>query len=209
MFILKKFHFKTSEVLQGDYELKRINLMIVFQVNCPGCFLYSLPLVNRVNEKYAEKGLQVLGLSTAFEDFEFNTVDNTRLLLNEGEVVGETKKALSQMGHEKFPLQMDFPVAFDLLGKGSEIFDQEDALIVSELVPDFQARTEEEQKKIVTEIDKHLKGRKLASYSFTVNDMRGTPSWFLFREDLSIDELWFGHKTEEDVMALLDSCITR
>jgi hypothetical protein len=30
-----------DKVLQGSFDLQPINLLFVFQVNCPGCFLYG------------------------------------------------------------------------------------------------------------------------------------------------------------------------
>jgi len=71
---------KIDRVLQGSFDLKALNLLFVFQVNCPGCFLRFF-LVNKLHWKYRQSGLNVLGLSTAFEDFEYNTAANTELLL--------------------------------------------------------------------------------------------------------------------------------
>ena len=48
----------------------------VFQVNCPGCFIYSLPKAVELYEKYHEHGLVVIGLATAFEDYDKNTFEN-------------------------------------------------------------------------------------------------------------------------------------
>lgn len=71
---------RLDRVLQGSFDLKALNLLFVFQVNCPGCFIYGFPLV-KLYWKYRECGLNVLGLSTAFEDFDYNTAANTELLL--------------------------------------------------------------------------------------------------------------------------------
>ena len=40
----------------------------VFQVNCPGCFIYGIPEAIDTYEKYAKNGAVILGLATAFED---------------------------------------------------------------------------------------------------------------------------------------------
>jgi len=34
---------KIDRVLQGSFDLKALNLLFVFQVNCPGCFIYGFP----------------------------------------------------------------------------------------------------------------------------------------------------------------------
>ena len=42
-----------------------------------------------------------MGLATAFEDFDKNTLDNLKMLAETGEVIGETKTALSCIGSIK------------------------------------------------------------------------------------------------------------
>jgi hypothetical protein len=88
-----------SEWVQGapinfDQLLGRVVLVEVFQVNCPGCFLYALPEAVELHRKYADAdaGVTVLGVATAFEDFDKNTLENLRHLVERNEVVGETFK---------------------------------------------------------------------------------------------------------------------
>ena len=45
-------------------------LIEVFQVNCPGCFIYSLPRAIDLHERYHQQGLVVISLATAFEDYD-------------------------------------------------------------------------------------------------------------------------------------------
>ncbi len=78
---LRRFELDLGEVLQGEFRLGELNLLLVFQVNCPGCVVQALPMASRLYQRFASRGLQVLGLSTAFEDFEQNTADATRRLL--------------------------------------------------------------------------------------------------------------------------------
>src|SRR5438128_10214400 len=82
-----------------DEEKGNAILVEVFQVNCPGCFLYGIPQAIDLYNKYRKGGLIVLGMATAFEDFDKNTMQNLELLLLKGEVIGETLKALGQYGH--------------------------------------------------------------------------------------------------------------
>ena len=96
-------NLKLSEWVQGrptniDREAGRIVLVEVFQVNCPGCFLYALPEAAGIHEQYHDKGVTVIGVATAFEDFDKNTLDNLRRLSEMGYVVGETKRALTEAG---------------------------------------------------------------------------------------------------------------
>ena len=107
-----RFHLKTSQVLQGEFQVEDLNLLLAFQVNCPGCFIYALPLAAKLHDTYGDR-LNILGLSTAFEDFELNTAENTRHLLEKGETVGMTKLYLSEHGQSSYDVPIRFPIAFD------------------------------------------------------------------------------------------------
>ena len=97
-------------------------LVEVFQVNCPGCFLYSMPEAIDIYRKYRDKGLTVLGLATAFEDFDKNNLENLQKLVSTGEVIGETFRAFSSSSWADeggLPYKLPFPVAMDMLVKHS------------------------------------------------------------------------------------------
>ena len=65
----------------------------------PRMFLWvQFQMQLKIYEKYKDEGVRVLGLATAFEDFDKNNLDNLKMLLETGEVVGETKSALAQYG---------------------------------------------------------------------------------------------------------------
>jgi len=118
-------NLKISKWVQGletnfDQEKDHIVVVEVFQVNCPGCFLNSIPEMIDIYNKYREEGVKVLGVATAFEDFDKNTLENLEMLLKTGEVIGETKKAFEQYGKlvdGKLPYKIPFPVAMDSLIK--------------------------------------------------------------------------------------------
>ena len=62
---------KVSKWVQGiptniDKEKDNVVLVEVFQVNCPGCFLYGIPESIEMYNKYHKEGLTVLGVATAF-----------------------------------------------------------------------------------------------------------------------------------------------
>ena len=64
----------------GDL-LNKIVVVEVFQVNCPGCFIYGLPEAIEIHNRYSTQGVVVLGLATAFEDYDKNTTENLKLLI--------------------------------------------------------------------------------------------------------------------------------
>ena len=118
-------NLKLGKWVQGmetnfDKEGDNVKLVEVFQVNCPGCFMYSMPEIINIYQKYKGDGLTVFGVATAFEDYDKNTLENLEMLLTTGEVVGDTKQALSQYGQlddGKLQFKIPYPVAMDSLVK--------------------------------------------------------------------------------------------
>ncbi|MEM9213790.1 MAG: hypothetical protein AAGD25_05535 [Cyanobacteria bacterium P01_F01_bin.150] len=109
---MTKFYLQTEQVLQGNFSIQALNLVLIFQVNCPGCFIYALPLAANLHEKYGNR-INILGLSTAFEDFDLNTIANTEKLLQSGEMIGLTRQYFQQKHIEKYPIPLKFAIAFD------------------------------------------------------------------------------------------------
>lgn len=105
-----------GEMLQGDFAPGPLNILLVFQVNCPGCFVHALPLAAEIHKSYSGRGINVLGLSTVFEDFELNTREHTIQLLDDGRMVGETAKHFGGHGVERYETPILFSVAMDLVG---------------------------------------------------------------------------------------------
>ncbi len=133
-----------ERVLQGSFDLKALNLLFVFQVNCPGCFIYGFPLVNKLHWKYRRAGLNVLGLSTAFEDFDYNTAVNTELLLTEMKLVGATRRALG----EYYCPAIDFPIAVDQLMTGAALATPENVEFLCENISNFIHLPDSEQEAV-------------------------------------------------------------
>lgn len=99
----------------------KVVLVEVFQVNCPGCFVYGIPEAIAMQERNG-KSLVVVGLATAFEDFDKNNLENLKLLLSKGEVIGETRRVLGNLGMldgDKLPYKINFPVAMDSIRSGT------------------------------------------------------------------------------------------
>jgi len=107
---------KTGEIFQGKFDPGPLNLLLAFQVNCPGCFIHALPLASVLYDHYSGDDVTVLALSTVFEDFSLNTAAHTRQLLDEGRLVGETAKHFQSMGLDLYPHPIPFPVAMDAIG---------------------------------------------------------------------------------------------
>jgi hypothetical protein len=127
-------NFGVSEWVQGaptnfDQEKDHIILLEVFQVNCPGCFMNAIPEAIEIYNKYKDEGVRVIGLATAFEDFDKNTLDNLKMLAETGEVIGETQGALAMNGQlqegNRLPFKIPFPLGMDNLTKTTGEISQE------------------------------------------------------------------------------------
>lgn len=190
-------HFDTE--LQGSFELRKLNLLLVFQVNCPGCFSYALPFFNKLYVDFNRKGVSCIALSTAFEDFDKNTLENTRALLTDGTLVGETKKFMSRQGIDKLPYTLDFPVAMDAIGNNhpEEIANVTD--IICKNIPDYTTWPEFEKSALRERVRHYLESLEQIALTFTLNQLRGTPSFVLFNSEYEILGNWFGHVPYEDI----------
>ena len=109
----ERFELSVQEWLGAPWTPGPLNLCLVFQVNCPGCFILALPQAERLRLEWAPRGVRFFGLSTAFEDFELNAPEHTRALFHERKVVGETSKALAQENIDPASLKINFPIGID------------------------------------------------------------------------------------------------
>jgi len=197
----KALSLKVSKWVQGlatnfDQEKDHIVLVEVFQVNCPGCFLYGIPEVINLYNKYRSEGVTVLGLATAFEDFDKNTIENLELLLKTGEVIGETKKGLSQYGKldgSKLPYKIPFPVGMDSLIKESgEISEDRMKKIIYNQIPDFDSQPEEYRNQIIQRVKDHLKSKEYSAETFEEYSLNGTPSTIVVDRKGILRDVSFG-----------------
>lgn len=167
-----------------DKERGNVVLIEVFQVNCPGCFLYGIPEAINLYKKYKDKGLTVLGLATAFEDFDKNNLENLNKLITTGEVIGETYRVLSQYGRlkdgNKLPYDIPFPVGMDLLHKETgAVTDNQVMDFMRGSVPDFRSYGEKDRQVIVERIRQYLTAKEYSARTFEEYSLRGTPSSIL------------------------------
>lgn len=192
----KKFKLKYSEIFQGNFKLSDLNLLLVFQVNCPGCFLYAFPVALELFENYKKMtSFKVLGLSTAFEDFELNTPDNTKRLLKKKELVGETKKAFGVKGFEQLPFRIPFDVAFDELKPKSRHNIDREVEEYCEATEGFKSFSKERKDFIRGEVRQYFINKFFEAYTFDKNNLPGTPSWILCDRNLYIYHEAFGHQS--------------
>ena len=202
-------NLKLGKWVQGmetnfDKEGDNVKLVEVFQVNCPGCFMYSMPEVINIYQKYKEEGLTVFGVATAFEDYDKNTLENLEMLLTTGEVVGETKQALSQYGQlndGKLQFKIPYPVAMDSLIKetGEPSIEKMTAFIKNQL-PNFDSQPEDYKQQIFGRVKEYFKSKEYSAETFEMYSLQGTPSTILVDRKGILRDVSFGQTTGLDSM---------
>ena len=201
-------NLKVSEWLQGkptniDKEINNVILVEVFQVNCPGCFIYGIPDAIEIYRKYNNRNVTVLGIATAFEDFDKNTLENLKLLLFTGEVIGDTRNALSQYGQliegKKLSYKIPFPIAMDSLKKESNVFTEGTVMdFIESNVPDFRSYSESDKSVLINRAKQYLKAKQYSAETFEEYGLRGTPSSILIDKNGIVRQINFGAKGSLD-----------
>jgi hypothetical protein len=190
-----------SKWVQGDTvainELTgRVILVEVFQVNCPGCFLYALPQAIQLHQHFYSQGLSVAGIATAFEDFDKNTVENLQRLADTGEVIGETQKALQHHGlleNGRLPYQIPFPLAMDnLVKRANPVTEEEISAFITEHLPDYFRQTKTYQDKVWHQVSDYLSKLSYHAQTFETYQLKGTPSTILIDKKGILRECAFG-----------------
>jgi len=168
-------NLSVSEWIQGrptniDKEMGNVVLVEVFQVNCPGCFTHGIPQAIDMHMKYYQDGLRVLGVATAFEDFDKNTLDNLKLLLTTGEVIGETRRVLAEYGRlapgNKLGYKIPFPVGMDALMTFGPLTHEKVMDFIEANIPDFRSYIEKDRESIYAQVQHYLKRKQFSAKTF-------------------------------------------
>lgn len=199
-----------SEFVQGaptnlDQEKDKIVIVEVFQVNCPGCFMYAIPEAINLYNKYKDEGVRFLGIATAFEDFDKNTLDNLKMLAETGEVIGETKDALSMYGQlkegNKLPFKIPFPLAMDNLTKAEGEVSQDQIMkFIYAQLPDFDSQPEDYRNSIIQRVKDHLMSKEYSAETFEKYALQGTPSTIVVDRKGILRDVSFGQTGHLDSM---------
>lgn len=194
-------NLKVSEWVQGDptnidEHRGKVVLVEVFQVNCPGCFLYGLPEAIEIYAKYRNDNFTAMGLSTAFEDFDKNNLENLKKLLTTGEVVGETLNTLQKhawLDGNKLRYKIPFPVAMDnMVSREAEHVDQKVIKIIEHEIPKFERLSYGEQMRIRNRIRDYVLHQEFTAETFEAYAMNGTPTSLLIDKKGNLRHQLFG-----------------
>ena len=193
---------KVSEWVQGgpinlkDYQGKVV-VVEVFQVNCPGCFIYGIPEAIDTFQKYKNNDVIVLGLATAFEDFDKNTLENLKLLLKEKKVIGETLTTLTYqsklLNEGKLSYSIPFPVGMDMLVKEKLPIEEKRIMeFVNANVPDFDLYHQKDKEQIISRVKSYIETKPYSPLTFEEYSLRGTPSSMFIDKKGILRETTFG-----------------
>tara|TARA_B100000745_G_scaffold243259_1_gene165569 strand:+ start:1578 stop:2243 length:666 start_codon:yes stop_codon:yes gene_type:complete len=203
-------NFGVSEWVQGaptnfDQEKDHIVLLEVFQVNCPGCFINAIPEAMNIYNKYKDEGVRVMGLATAFEDFDKNTLDNLKMLAETGEVIGETRSAFSMNGQlqegNKLPYKIPFPLGMDNITKTSGEISQEKIMeFIYPQIPEFDSQPEDYRNQIIQKVKSYMSSKEYSAETFEKFALQGTPSMILVDRKGILRDVSFGQSNHIDSM---------
>lgn len=203
-------NFGVSDWVQGaptnfDQEKDHIVLLEVFQVNCPGCFMHAIPEAINIYNKYKDEGVRVIGLATAFEDFDKNNLDNLKMLAETGEVVGETKGALSMSGQlqegNKLTYKIPFPLGMDNLTKTTGEISQDKIMeFIYPQIPEFDSQPEDYRNQIMQRVKDYMKSKEYSAETFEKFALQGTPSMILVDRKGILRDVSFGQSGHVDAM---------
>lgn len=175
----------------------------------PRLLLYSLPKAIELHQRYKNRGLTIIAIATAFEDFEKNTLENLQALINTGTVIGETQRLLSAYGHLKnghWPYVLPFAVAMDRLIENPERVTPEAVMaFITQKLPDFHRHTASEQRQIQARVSQYLRGLRYRAETFERYQLQGTPSQLLIDRQGILRFSRFGEypELERDIERLL------
>ncbi len=175
----------------------RVVLVEVFQVNCPGCFAHALPQVVQLHQRYHERGLAVIGLATAFEDFDKNTLQNLEHMVATGELSGDPLQQLGKAGllhGNKLDYSLPFTIGMDLLIENAEKVDEAAILnLVHSQLPDYADWPDERKQPVYEKARTYLQTKTHCAQTFEMYRLQGTPSSILVDREGILRDVSFGY----------------
>jgi len=167
--------------------------------------MHALPEAINIYNKYKDDGVRVIGIATAFEDYDKNTLENLKKLVETGEVIGETKDALSMYGQlqtgNKLPYKIPFPLAMDKLTKiDGKVSDDKVMQFIYGQIPEFDSQSEEYRKQIIQRVRDYMKSKEYSAETFEKFALQGTPSMIIVDRKGILRDVSFGQSGNVDAV---------
>ena len=171
--------------------------------------MHSLPQAVDLHYRYGNQGLVVIGIATAFEDFEMNTLENLQGLIDSGRVIGETLRMLSehqQLQDGRWPVHLPFPIAMDhLIPADNKVTPDAVENFIQQKLPNFTSQPVAHQNRIREQITAYLTNLQYYAETFERFALKGTPSQILIDKQGILRYSRFGYysELEHDIQDLL------
>ena len=165
--------------------------------------MHSIPEIINIYQKFKGDGLSVMGVATAFEDYDKNTLENLEMLLTTGEVVGDTKQGLTQYGQikdGKLPYKIPYPVAMDSLVKAGEPTKEKMTSFIKNQLPDFDTQSDDYKEQIFSRVREYFKTKEYSAETFEMYQLNGTPSTILVDRKGILRDVSFGQTVNLESM---------
>ena len=127
-----------------------------------------------------------------------------QILLETGEVVGETKKMLQQ---DKIPYKIPYPVAMDSLIKQSgEVTKEKMDSLIKNQIPNFDTQPENYKNQIYERVKDYFVSKEFSAETFEMYSLQGTPSSILVDRKGILRDISFGQNglLESKIQTLLN-----
>ena len=151
-------------------------------------------------------------MSTAFEDYDKNTLENLQSLLSEGKVIGETYRALQQYGKlvdkDKLYYKIPFPVAMDnVIKTPTEITEDMIKDFIEVYFHDYGYSSQNERKDLESKVKVYLQNKKYSAETFEMYRLRGTPSSIIIDSEGILRYSFFGSEgyLEGSIIELMEN----
>ena len=182
----------------------RVVLVEVFQVNCPGCFVHALPKVLHFHQTYADRGLAVIGLATAFEDFDKNTLENLERLVANGELIGEPLQQLGKAGllqDNRLDYTLPFPIGMDMLIENhAAVNDTAVNAFIRGQIPEYDSWPHDRRQAVYEKARAYLEAKTHSAQTFECYQLQGTPSSILVDRDGILRDVSFGYADQLETL---------
>ena len=134
-----------------------------------------------------------------------------RRLVETGDVIGETFKALSQYGmlkDGKLEWRLPFAVGMDRVVPETEpVTDEKVLRYAREFLPTYDALSDEQQQAVLSQVKNHLAQKAMKAETFERFALQGTPSAILFDRKGQLRDVSFGQV--EHQQSLVEQCLAQ
>ena len=205
-----------------------MKLCLLVQPNCPGCHQFALPVLNELYKELEKQKSQqpqqqvdvdIYVVSTAFEDFEYNTIESAQKMVYDQELIGISRQVLGPSS-DRYYNDLSMPVAHDMvvskeiapveliqlaLQATKEQVKQE----LNQTMQSQESQQEQEQQQssldmILQRLDVHVLPEKLAHVFYAVH-ARGTPTWILHDCNGQVLDQQLGSLSKEQLCLWIDT----